>query len=159
MRCRLLLACVAAPIASTVVVSAASGTQVPIPERARGAAQIVVATVTHLNASLERNEFGDQLIVSHLQVAVEETMKGDRQGALALDVTGGTLNGVTLRVSSLPAMSIGERAIFFLDVGRNGVYIPHLRGQGILKLDAADRVQGTGLTLADVRRLSTGLSR
>jgi hypothetical protein len=139
--------------------SAAGGSQASIPDRARGAARIVVATVTHLNASLERNEFGDELIVSHLQLAIEETLKGDRQGALSLDVTGGTVNGVTLRVSSLPAMATGERAVFFLDVGRNGVYVPHLRGQGILKLDAADRVQGTGLTLAEVRRLSTGLSR
>ena len=59
---------------------------------------------------------------------------------MSLDLEGGTLDGFTLRVSSLPTLVPGERAVFFLD-GGNGGYHAHLKGQGILKLD--ERVADT----------------
>ena len=138
---------------------AASSREVTIPERAKGAEAVVVAQVRFLSSSLERNEYGDQLIVSHLQLDVEETLKGQPKRAMSVDVIGGTFGGVTLRVSSLPAMAAGERAVFFLERNAAGVYVPHLRGQGILKLNSANRVQGSRLMLDDVRRLATGQER
>jgi hypothetical protein len=141
------------------VIHAATGRPVSIPERAQGAERIVVAAVRTLTASYETNEFGDRLIVSHLVLGVEQTWKGGREDALPVDVLGGTAGGVTLRVSSLPTMAAGERAVFFLERNRQGVLVPHLRGQGILKLDPTNRVKGTALTLDEVRRLTTGAGR
>jgi len=41
--------------------------------------------------------------------------------------------------------------VFFLDGAAGDVQLPHERGRGILKLGADDRVQGSALTLDDVR--------
>jgi hypothetical protein len=136
----------------------ASGQPVAIQERARGAAKIVVATVAATNARYERNEFGDELIVTHAQLAVEEAIKGSGED-VTLALEGGTVDGITLRVSDLPALAKGERAVFFLKAGRNGEAEPHLRGQGILKLDDRNRVRGSELTLDDVRRMARPESR
>ena len=41
-----------------------------IPERARGAERVVVASIRQVNATREQNEYGDDLIVSHASLAV-----------------------------------------------------------------------------------------
>ncbi len=125
-----------------------------IPERARGAERIVVATVAGVTARMERNEFGDELIVSRARLAVHEVLKGAGGDAVDIDVEGGTLNGLTLSVSSLPTLDRGERAVFFLTRGRSEAYRPYLRGLGILKLDPSDTVKGSSLRLEDVRRMT-----
>jgi len=125
-----------------------------IPERARGAERVVVASVKRVNATFEVNEFGDQLIVSHASLAVEEVLKGNSTGDVVLDVDGGTVDGVTLTVSSLPSVAAGERAVFFLDSTQPGRFRPHMRGLGILKLDGTNKVKGSSLTLDDVRRMA-----
>jgi hypothetical protein len=130
----------------------ASGNQpVPIEERARGAERVVVATVAGANARYERNEFGDELIVTYATLQVEEALKG-QGGQITLAVEGGTVDGMTMRVSSLPVVSPGERAVFFLTPGPKGEFKPHLRGQGILKLDSNNRVPGSSLTLDEIRQ-------
>jgi hypothetical protein len=68
-----------------------------------------------------------------------------------MDLEGGTLDGFTLRVSDLPAIQPGERAVFFLDQNESGITTPHLRGQGILKLDDNNFVTGSGLRVEDIR--------
>ena len=139
-----------------VGVSAAAGTgsqPVGIQERAQGAAQVVVATVAETTARYERNEFGDELIITYAKLAVEEAIKGTADEK-TLSLEGGTVEGITLRVSDLPALSKGERAVFFLKQKGNGTFEPHLRGQGILKLDERDHVRGSSLTLDEVRRMA-----
>jgi hypothetical protein len=59
-----------------------------------------------------------------------------------------------LRVSSLPTLTPGERAVFFLDRMSDGTFQPHLRGQGILKLDDQNFVKGTSLSLDEIRRVA-----
>ncbi|HYT74862.1 MAG TPA: hypothetical protein VEL79_08960 [Vicinamibacterales bacterium] len=126
-----------------------------IQERAQGAERVVVASVADTSANYERNQFGDNLIVTHAKLAVEEAIKG-AGGPVTLAIEGGTVNGITLHVSSLPALSRGERAVFFLTPGPNGQFVPYLRGQGILKLDATNHVKGTTVSLDDVRRMARG---
>ena len=138
---------------AVAIPSLAAAGQLPIPERARGAARIVVATVAETSARYERNEFGDALIVTYAVLDVEETVKG-AAGPATIAVEGGTVNGITMRSSSLPPLAKGERAVFFLTPGRNGEFRPHLRGQGILKLDAQDKVGNSSLTLDEIRRLA-----
>jgi hypothetical protein len=128
-----------------------SAEQATVVDRTRGAERVVVATVRSIEPSWVRNEFGDRLIVSRVQLQVEETLKGAAQPTVWMDVDGGTLDGLTLRVSSLPLMERGERAVFFLEPGRESVYRPYLRGQGILLLDDRDFVRGSSLRLDQIR--------
>ena len=136
------------------VAFAAPGTNATLPDRIRGAQLVVVATPTKVDARWQQNAFGDRLIVSRFVVHVEEVLKGNATADVLLDLEGGTLDGFTLRVSSLPTLQPGERAVFFLDSTAGGAYQPHLRGQGILKLDAQGMVTGTSLSLDEIRRVS-----
>ena len=151
---------VCAVVLSIAVGSALADTGVPVdlPARARGAERIVVASIERVRPQYQKNEFGDELIVSHAELRVSEVLKGPAttSEAITIEVEGGTVDGITLSVSDLPAVAPGERAVFFLGRDRRGQTVPHLRGQGILKLDAMDRVAGTSTTLADVRRAVSG---
>lgn len=132
--------------------SAATWRQVDIPERLRGAERAVVAKVISVEARYETNSFGDELIVSRAHVKVEEVLKGEPgQEDLDVDVEGGTIGDLTLRVSDLPQLRSGERAVFLLRRGPDGVQLPHLRGLGILKLDDGDVVEASSLTLETIR--------
>jgi hypothetical protein len=51
----------------------------------------------------------------------------------------------------------GERAVFFLDADGSG-QVPHGRGRGILKLDDADNVKGSTITLKQVKDAVRGAS-
>ncbi len=133
--------------------SAASGPSVDIPTRARGAQRIVVAIVVDVQSVMARNGFGDQIIVSRLLLKVQETMKGEPASAVSLDVEGGTVGTLTLRVSDMPTLNLGDRAVFFTNPGPRGTDVPHLRGLGIVKLNAVNRVvDENSLTLDDLRR-------
>jgi hypothetical protein len=138
---------------------AAGGRPVDIPERARGARHVVVATATEVTPTWQSNEFGDTLIVSQVQLQVEETLKGTPPSTMWLQVEGGTLNGVTLRGSGLPSMEVGERALFFVDDAPDGSHRPHLKGLGILKLDSTDTVRGSGLHLGQIRNMVRSAGR
>jgi hypothetical protein len=122
---------------------------------ARGADRVVVATVTRVAPVFQTNEFGDELIVSRTHLHVDAVLKSGRgpdDQALVLEVEGGTIGDLTLDVSDLPTLQRGERAVVFLRRNSRGAIVPHGRGQGILKLDASDRIQGTQLTLSVVRQ-------
>lgn len=138
-------------LVTTASAYAAQSQPVPLEERARGAARVVVATVAETTARYERNEFGDDLIVTDARLVVEEALKGPKTD-VALMVEGGTVEGITMRASDLPVVEKGERAVFFLAPGLDGRFEPHLRGKGILKLDENDRVKGSSLTLDEIRR-------
>ncbi len=123
-----------------------------LAERGRGAERVVVGRVSSVNPQWQVNEFGDRLIVSTVRVSVEETLKGDAQSVLAIEVEGGTIGDLTLHVSDLTTFVPGERAVFYLRRNGRGALVPHLRGQGLLKLDASNRVPGSSLTLGEIRR-------
>jgi hypothetical protein len=146
------LALLAILVASSIAFGSDSR-PVPLAERIQGADVVVVATPSSVNASWRENDFGDRLIVSRYVLQVHETLKGRAAQAMSLDLDGGTLDGLTLRVSSSPTLIPGERAVFFLN-GGNGAYHVHLKGQGILKLDDQDVVRGSSLTLGEIRRVA-----
>lgn len=137
----------AAPVAS-----AQDAVPVPLVDRARGAERVVVGRVASVTPMWQVNEFGDRLIVSIVRVEVEETLKGSAQPLVDLQMEGGTLAGLTLNVSDQIPLSVGERAALYLERNRAGQYVPHLRGQGVLRLDRGDRVLGSSLTLDIIRR-------
>ena len=125
---------------------------VPLADRARGSERVVVGRVTAVNPVWQTNEFGDRLIVSVVSVAVDETLRGPTQQAVDVEVEGGTIGDLTLHVSDLETFTPGDRGVFYLRRGSRGSLVPHLRGQGLLKLDRSERVRGSNFTLADVRR-------
>jgi hypothetical protein len=125
---------------------------VPLPERARGAERVVVGRVSSIAPQWRENEFGDRLIVSVVRVSVDETLKGASSQSLDVEVEGGTIGALTLRVSDVDAFVPGERAVFYVRRDRRGAFVPHLRGLGLQKLDAAGRVRGSSMTLEQVRR-------
>lgn len=134
---------------------AAAGQGDDVQTTARGAERVVVATVDEVQPRFERNQFGDEVIVSSVRLRVREVLKGAAvrgDERLTVDIEGGTIGGVTMAASDLPAVTRGERGVFFLVRNPAGRYIPHRRGLGILKLDSSDRVRESGVTLGDVRR-------
>jgi hypothetical protein len=125
---------------------------VPLTERARGAEQVVVGRVSSVTSVWRDNDFGDRLITSIVHVTVDETLKGPSQPTMDVEVEGGTIGTLTLRVSDLEQFAPGDRAVFYLKHNRRGAFVPHLRGLGLQKVDGSGRVTGTSVTLDQVRR-------
>ena len=132
---------------------------VSLDDRIRGAENVVVASVRAVTAEWRQNEHGDLLIVSRLLLEVDETIKGAAPRSMVMEMEGGTLDGYTLRVSSLPLIQEpGDRAVFFLDSVARGLYAPHLRGQGILFVEG-NAIRGSTLRVDDVRMRARALGR
>ena len=125
---------------------------VPVDERTRGSDQVVVGRVSAVTPVWRNNDFGDRLIISIVHVSVEETLKGASQQSMDVEVEGGTIGSLTLRVSDLETFTPGERAVFYLTHSRRGTLVPHLRGLGLQKIDQAGRIRGSNATLDQVRR-------
>jgi hypothetical protein len=139
-------------LACATAAAAQEGPPVPLVERARGAEQIILGRVASVGAEFRVNDFGDRLIVSVVRVAVDETLKGDSQASVDVEVEGGTVGDMTLHVSDQQEFAPGDRAVFYLARSRRGVMVPHLRGQGTLKIDRTSRVPNSSLTLDEIRR-------
>lgn len=153
--------CLACALASSVAVHASfQDSALPLAERARTAERVVVGRVATVDAAWRVTDYGDRLIVSTLRVAVDETLKGPREPFVQVDVEGGTIGDLTLRVSDLESFVPGDRAVFYLRRGARGGFVPHRRGESLLKVDRFDRVHGSPLTLDDVRRsVAAGAAR
>jgi hypothetical protein len=141
------------------LLEADSSVSVNVQTRARGAERVVVAAVESVQPIYARNDFGDDLIVTRTWVRISEVMKGKGIAAgdgMEMDVEGGTVGGITLRVSDMPSVAPGEKAVLFLTRNKSGRLVPHMRGQGILKLDKNNKVLGTDVTLNELRPLLRG---
>lgn len=133
---------------------------VPLADRASGAEHVVIGRVTAVDPQWQVNDFGDRLIVSVVGVAVSETLKGGTGRTVEVDIEGGSIGDLTLHVSDQVTMQPGDRAVFYLERSPRGRIVPHLRGQGVIKLDAAGRVPGSSLTLDVIRReTAAGVAR
>jgi hypothetical protein len=151
------IATIATALSCVVAVTYAQGdATADVSARARDAKRIVVGRIIDVQAQFQTNRFGDQLIVSNVLLEVSETLKGDPTAMLRLMVEGGTVGDLTLKVSDMPAVHTGDRGVFFLDDDGTGMHVPHDRGRGVLKLAQTDRVEGTALSLDDVRQQVRG---
>jgi len=130
---------------------AQSGPPPPLADRARGAGRVVVAQVIDVQSRFATNRFGDQLIVSTVVLDVVETLKGQAARTLNVEIDGGTVGDLTLKVSDLPSFRPGDRAMFFLDTA-GGTLVPHDRGFGLLKVSPAGLIEGSAVTLDQVKR-------
>jgi hypothetical protein len=141
---------------STAALSARQDPAEGLTERAESAERVVVGRVTAVNGVWRDTEFGDRLIFSVVRVSVEETLKGQAQASLDVEVEGGTIGDLTLRVSDVSSFAPGDRAVFYLTRSPRGALVPHRRGLGLLKLDRSQRVAGSSLTLEQIRRSVRG---
>lgn len=144
------------------VVLAQPGRKMPLASRARGAERVLVGTVVSSVASFETNTAGDQLIISHLTVQVGDVLKGLPESTTVVDVEGGTVNGLTMKVSDVEMLRPGDKAVLFLKRGPAGREQLHLRGLGIIKLRADDVAadEDGQPTLAQVRaQVAAGVAR
>jgi hypothetical protein len=157
MRGRLPAAVICAIATSAVILA---GQSPSVASRAKAARTVVLAAVEDVQPRFGQNRHGDRLIVSDVYVRVEEAWKGAQASSMLIaTVEGGTIGELTLRVSDMPALKRGDRAVFFLDQTGPGRYAPHARGLGILKLTADNRAEGTDLTLAQVRQAARAAAR
>ena len=143
----LLIAC----LSVTAELGAQSVPAPPLAARAQAATRIVVGEVRDVQSRFATNRFGDQLIVSDVAFEVAETLKGPAETTMRIAVEGGTVGGLTLSVSDLPTFTPGDRAVLFLDA-ENGTLVPHDRGRGLLKVSPAGVIEGSTVTLEQVRR-------
>jgi len=127
-----------------------------VASRARGAGKVVVARVLDVRGQFETNRFGDHLIMSHAVLEVLETLKGEPQPIVNMVIEGGAVGDLTLRVSDLPSLQTGERAVLFLDATASGEHVPHGRGLGVVLKLNGDRVADSNLSLDDVRQQVRG---
>ncbi len=130
-----------------------------LAERVRGTGKVVVATAVSVTPSWRTNSYGDRLIVSRVALQVQETLKGAGANTIFVDVEGGTLDGQTLTVSSQTPVNAGDRAVFLLDETPTGIHVPHLKGLGVLKLDANDQVPTLKMGLDEIRRTTQAVVR
>ena len=132
---------------------------IDLAERARGATQAVVATVVGVEPRFEINQFGDQQIVSAVRLKVHETLRGPHKPSVTLVIEGGTIGDLTMEVSDMPVLTVGEHAVFLLTDGPIGdeSYRLHRRGLGALTLDGTERLRESGQPLDEVRRAVRGV--
>jgi hypothetical protein len=148
----ILAALTVAPVLSGI---ASANPQIDRVSRAlRQAERVVVGQVSAVEPIWKSNEHGDQLIVSRAWVRADETLKGTPATDVAIEIEGGTLGGLTLKVSDMPTMRPGDRAVFVLRRGPAGEWLPHDRGAGVMRVDANGNVAGAGMPLEQLRQLA-----
>ena len=122
-----------------------------VGENAKGSAKVVLATVTNVDAEFGENAHGDRLILSHVTMRVDETMKGPHEADVVVTLEGGTVGDLRLDVSDMPKLEKGHRAVLFLTSAPGGGYVPHGRGSGVVEVGPDNRAIGANLTVDDIR--------
>lgn len=136
---------------TAATVGASVDAPLDVGRHARGATKVILATVIGVHAALGENTSGDRLILSHVTLRVDETMKGAHEAVLVVTLEGGTVGNLTLDVSDMPKMEKGQRAVLFLLSTPGGVYVPYGRGSGVIRLGADNRAIGADVTVDDIR--------
>lgn len=149
---RIVLASLLAVIAGAATAGADTTVPTDLATRLRGASRTVVGSVARTESRLVRTQRGDEIIVTRTWIRVEEALKGRAEAMVAVDVEGGTVNGISMRASDITPLAVGERAVVLLEPTAEGGWRPHRRGLGLLRLTADNRVSELGVTLATVRR-------
>jgi hypothetical protein len=70
---------------------------------------------------------------------------------VVVTLEGGTVGDLTLKVSDMPTLEKGKRAVLFLNSAPGGGYVPHGRGSGVVEVDATDRGVEEDLTVDNIR--------
>ena len=117
----------------------ATGATTDFAYRFAHADAVIVATVCKVEARWDTNQFGDQLIVTRASLCPEPggVLKGNQRSDYALEIEGGTLDGLTLELSHLPLLGVGDRGLFLLERGHAKTYELAGDGLGFFQFDTA----------------------
>ncbi len=129
-----------ASAATATVLAPAPPLPGPTALRARfdSASVAVVGRVSKVSSAFALNEYGDRIILSQIDVAVERTLRGAPRERLTFELEGGRVGDVTLEVSDLPTLRVGERGIFAVRrAADDASWVPWGRGRGILRVPEA----------------------
>lgn len=132
-------------------------TMVPVSdaELVDGATAIVVARVTGLQSLPDPS---GRRVVTDVSITVDEVLAGNvATRTLRVRIPGGRVSGLEMRVHGAPQFRIGERAVLFLTVGRDGTLrVAHLsQGKWSVEVDGASGAELAVRTEApDVRMLA-----
>lgn len=85
-----------------------------IEKAAVDASHIVIGKVKKVDSYYSVNEWGDVLILSQIQVKVERQLKGRLGEFVSFITEGGTVGEMTLKVSTYPLFSEGQRVKLYL---------------------------------------------
>ncbi len=84
---------------------------------------VVVGAVTKVETKMEKDENGDQLMITHVKVSVLEWLKGTSDSSIEVEMVGGMLKGMTMKSSAEPdPLKAKERAVLYLQKKSNGNY-------------------------------------
>lgn len=132
--------------------SAMSFGQIPShAEMARTSDMVIVATAVDVTGRWDTSPQGDEIIVATVALEVEEVLKGDPMGFLTIESIGGTVGNDSMDIAHIPVLHQGDRAVLFLKRSPKA-WLMRPQEHGILKLDKQNRVIGTGLDLATIRK-------
>jgi hypothetical protein len=166
LRFRALLGVSAVLLVALIVASPANGSIVQALDLSELVAQsdrIVVGRVVFAEAF----QHGDGTITTWYRVEVERELRGDAptkddEPEVIIQVLGGQIGDLGMRVEGEPTFSIGERAVIFMREGNQLAFRPVGMAQGVMRIrmDAGDETvfqSREGLLL--VRRGPDGLLR
>lgn len=127
-------------------------TNVTIEQRAQGSDVVVHGKVKEKRFEKLRNAQGDELIVTHVNLEVQESLKGAASSTVDMVIEGGTYEGMTLKVSDQPELATGEEVVAFLNKTEEG-FRPNRRGLGILRFKpGTHQVANSSLDLDTIRQ-------
>lgn len=89
---------------------------------------ILVGRVVNLSSRMGSNEFGDQLVVSDVEIQPEEVLKGQipsGQNILLNGLTGGTVPNLTMMSSEVPLFKQADRSFLFFEQTASGLKLIH----------------------------------
>jgi len=104
--------------------------------RFQGAERVLIATVEHVAADFGKNEYGDDLILTTVTLRVGESLRGEASEVISFQLEGGTVGELTLKVSDMPTLQVGDHGVFALRRSRSeDTWVPNGRSLGILLAD------------------------
>jgi hypothetical protein len=151
---RVILCMLAGCAALATGLAADSSVPTDLATRLRGASRTVVGSVSRAESRMVRTPRGDRMIVTRTWIRVEESLKGRHDAYIEVDIEGGTLGQLSMRVSDMEPLAVGERAVVLLEPTAEGGWRPHRRGLGLLRLGGNNRVVGSDVTLDQLRRMA-----
>jgi hypothetical protein len=148
--CRTLIG-VACLFISTSALADSHGQGADLDSRLAGSGHVFHGHVKSKHSENYQSPTGDKIIVTRYGVDVDESLKGDRSKQNEVVLEGGTVDGITLRVSDMPELSVGDEIVVFGDETKDGLF-PHRRDLGILRVEqGTEKLHGESFTLRDIR--------
>jgi len=135
--------CSSSPQTPTSPPQSTGGTvgKITVEQLTAKAASIMVGKVTNIACYQE----GKGNIYTLVTLSVEQTIKGETGGEVAIRVPGGKVGGLEMMVTDAPSFQLGERAVVFLD-NSEGTFTVVGGFQGKFTIDSNNMVGNKPLT-------------